>query len=109
MKDESGKDEEDPLFAPPVHPSSSRPSILYAVVALGWVVFARWVVPPLLRAEHPGRTIAAVKWTIQVPPAPFLPRGIIACWRAFSGGRADRRAPAFDRHIDRPPIRPTGR
>jgi hypothetical protein len=40
-----------------LHPSS----FILCLGALSWVVFARWVMPPLLRVEHPGRTIAAVK------------------------------------------------
>ena len=58
---------------------------LYAALALGWAAFARWVVPPLLIAERPGRIVAAVKRAIQNAPAPFLTHDILGCWREFSG------------------------
>jgi len=58
---------------------------IYAAVALGWVAVARWVVPPLLRAQQPGRMIAALKWSIERPPALFLSSDILDRWRDFSG------------------------
>jgi Glycosyltransferase family 87 len=58
---------------------------LYAVLALGWVVFARWVVHPLLISSQPGRAISGLKRYIQDPPALFLSQDILARWRDFSG------------------------
>jgi hypothetical protein len=57
---------------------------LDAALALGWVVFARWVVPPLLVAEHPGRRIGAVTHYLQAPPVPFLNQDLLGRWREFS-------------------------
>ncbi len=56
----------------------------YVVLALGWVVFARWVVRPLLISAQPGRAISGLKRYIQDPPALFLPQDILARWRNFS-------------------------
>jgi glycosyl transferase family 87 len=58
--------------------------MLYVALALGWVAFARWIVPPLLIEERPGRILAFVKRSIQNVPAPFLTRDILGCWREFS-------------------------
>ncbi len=58
---------------------------LYTALALGWIAFARWVVPPLLIVDRPGRSLAAVKRYIQNVPAPFLTRDILGCWHEFSG------------------------
>jgi hypothetical protein len=58
---------------------------LYAVLALGWLVFARLVVRPLLISAQPGRAISGLKPYIQYPPALFLPQDILARWRDFSG------------------------
>jgi len=72
-------------MAQPDRPRPHALVTLYAALALGWVAFARWVVPPLLIVERPGRAIAAVKWLIQRPPALFLPQDILSFWRDFSG------------------------
>ncbi len=83
---------------------------LYAALVLGWVAFARWMVPPLLVAERPGPLIEALKRFLQAPPVPFLVQDTPGQWREFSGavlialvlyltiveilGRYDRRAHA---------------
>ena len=58
---------------------------VYATLALAWVAFARWVVPPLLLAESPGPTIAALKRLIRGLPALFRTSDILGCWSEFSG------------------------
>jgi len=73
-------------MAQPDRPRPHALVTLYAALALGWVAFARWVVPPLLIVERPGRAIAAVKWLIQRPPALFLPKTSSA-FGAISRGR----------------------
>jgi Glycosyltransferase family 87 len=61
------------------------PVTLYAALALGWIAVSRWIIPPLLLAEHPGRFIAFVKRSVQNVPAPFLTSDLLGCWREFSG------------------------
>ena len=46
----------------------------YGAVALGWVMFAGWLVPPLLTAEHPGSGIGALKRYIESFASPFIAR-----------------------------------
>ena len=58
---------------------------LYAVLALAWLAFARWVVPPLLVAEHPPGILASLKHYIELPPALFLTWDILGRWREYSG------------------------
>jgi hypothetical protein len=58
---------------------------LYAALALGWVAFARWVIPPLLIGDRSGWAVAAVRWFIKRPPALFLARDSLSSWRDFSG------------------------
>jgi Glycosyltransferase family 87 len=72
-------------MAQPERPWSRALVTLYVALALGWVALARWVVPPLLIVERPGRALAAVKWLIQRRPALFLPRDILSTWRDFAG------------------------
>jgi hypothetical protein len=69
----------------PNRPRPFAPVAFYAALALGWVVFARWVAPPLLTMEHSGLTFAALKWAIRRPPALFLSDELLDRWRDFSG------------------------
>jgi hypothetical protein len=57
---------------------------LDAAFALGWAGFARWIVPPLLVAEHPGRLIQALKQYLMPPPVLFLNQDLFGRWREFS-------------------------
>jgi hypothetical protein len=57
---------------------------IYAILALVWLAFARWVVPPLILAENPGRAVAAIKHLMNGVPAPFLARGTINRWWEFA-------------------------
>jgi hypothetical protein len=68
-------------------PDRTRPyasAILYAALALGWAGFARWIVPPLLVAEHPGRLVEALRRFLHVPPVVFLTQYPLGRWREFS-------------------------
>ena len=58
---------------------------LYAFLALAWLAFARWVVPPLLVAEHSPGILAYLKRYIELPPALFLSWEILGRWREYSG------------------------
>jgi Glycosyltransferase family 87 len=58
--------------------------VLDASFALGWAGFARWVVPPLLVAEHPGRLIQALKQYLKPTPVLFLNQDLLGRWREFS-------------------------
>jgi hypothetical protein len=53
-------------------------------LALGWAALARWIVPPLLLAEHPGPLIEALKRSLHAPPVAFLVQDPLAQWREFS-------------------------
>jgi hypothetical protein len=62
-----------------------RPSTAIALaLALGWAAFARWIVPPLLLAEHPGPLIHALKQYLRVPAVLFLVQDPQGRWREFS-------------------------
>jgi Glycosyltransferase family 87 len=58
---------------------------LYSALGLGWAGFARWVVPPMLVAEPPGRLAAALKAYLHVPPVVFLCQDTLGRWREVSG------------------------
>jgi hypothetical protein len=58
--------------------------VIYAALALGWAGFARWIVPPLLAAEPPGRLAAAVRRYLAVPPVLFLTQDPLGRWREVS-------------------------
>jgi Glycosyltransferase family 87 len=58
---------------------------LYAFLALAWLAFARWVVPPVLIAEHSPGILATLKRYIELPPALFLTWDILGRWREYSG------------------------
>jgi len=58
---------------------------LYAFLALAWIAVARWVVPPLLVAEHSPGFLAYLKHHIETPPALFLTRDIVGRWREYAG------------------------
>jgi hypothetical protein len=58
---------------------------LYAALTVGWSAFAVWVVPPLLVADHPGSTVAAVKRYIHGFASPYLARDTVGRWREFAG------------------------
>jgi Glycosyltransferase family 87 len=66
-------------------PRLHTPLIFYAVFALAWLAFARWVVPPLLIAEHSPGILAYLKRYIELPPALFLTWDILGRWREYSG------------------------
>ena len=55
--------------------------MLYVALGLGWAGFARWVVPPLLVAAHPGPLIEALRKALHVPPVPFLCQDLLGRWR----------------------------
>src|SRR5271154_1686469 len=57
---------------------------LYTTVALAWIAFARFIVPPFLTMENPGHTWAAVRHYIQNPPGLFLTPDVLGRWREFS-------------------------
>jgi Glycosyltransferase family 87 len=57
----------------------------YVALALAWMAFAGWVMPALLTAEHPGRTVAAVKHYIDSFFSAFLPRDAVGRWRLVAG------------------------
>ncbi len=57
---------------------------LYGAVALGWVMFAGWLVPPLLTAEHPGSGIGALKRYIESFASPFIARDTGDRWHQFT-------------------------
>ena len=58
---------------------------LYSALGLAWAAFARWVVPPMLVAEHPGPFIEALKRLLHVPPVVFLCHDLLGRWRELSG------------------------
>ena len=58
---------------------------VYAALAVGWAALARWVVPPLLIEEDPGRIVLALQRYIRNPPAPFVTQDILGAWGEFSG------------------------
>jgi hypothetical protein len=62
-----------------------RVVVFYAVLALAWTAFARWIVPPFLAMESPGPIWAAIILYVRTPPALFLPQDALARWRALSG------------------------
>jgi hypothetical protein len=53
-------------------------------LALAWVALARWIVPPLLLAEHPGPMVAALKRFLRAQPVPFLVQDPLGQWREFA-------------------------
>src|SRR5262249_7731745 len=57
---------------------------LDAAFAPGWAGFARWIVPPMLVLEHPGRPIQALKQYLIPPPVLFLNQDLLGRWREFS-------------------------
>jgi hypothetical protein len=57
---------------------------LYLALGLAWAAFARWVVPPMLAAEHPGPFAEALKRFLHVPPVVFLCQDLPGRWREFS-------------------------
>lgn len=57
----------------------------YIALALAWLVFAGWFVPPLLIDEHPTRIVSAVTRYIRSFPSPFLARDIVGRWRQVTG------------------------
>ena len=56
----------------------------YAALGFGWAAFARWVVPPILIEENPGRIVSALQRYIRNPPAPFVTNSILGAWSEFS-------------------------
>ena len=58
---------------------------LYTFLALAWLAFARWVVPPVLIAEHSQGIFASLKRYIELPPALFITSDILGRWREYSG------------------------
>ncbi len=61
------------------------PIATYAALGFAWAAFARWVVPPLLIEEDPGRFVSGLQRFIRNPPAPFITQGILGAWSEFSG------------------------
>ena len=58
---------------------------LYAGLALGWVAFARWFMPPFLLAKRPPGILTFLKQYIELPPALFITSDILGRWRKYSG------------------------
>jgi hypothetical protein len=57
---------------------------IYVAIAAAWLAFAVWVVPPLLAAKDPGRTVTAVNWYIWSFACAFLAHDIAGRWRQFT-------------------------
>ncbi len=57
---------------------------LYVTLTVAWAGLARWVVPPLLVAEHPGDLHAAVKRYIQGFVTPFTGTDLLGRWVELS-------------------------
>jgi Glycosyltransferase family 87 len=57
---------------------------IYVAIAAAWMAFAVWVVPPLLAAKDPGKTVSAVNWYIWSFASAFLPHDIVGRWRQFT-------------------------
>ena len=57
---------------------------IYGALALAWLAFAGWVVPPLLTAKQPGTDILVVKRYLDGFVSAFLPRDTLDRWRLFT-------------------------
>ncbi len=53
---------------------------LYVALTIAWIGLARWVVPPLLVADRPGRTLAALKRYLQGFATPYTGRDLLGRW-----------------------------
>jgi hypothetical protein len=67
----------------------NRPSVyalasIYVAIAAAWLAFAVWVVPPLLAAKDPGKTVSAVNWYIRSFASTLLSHDIVGRWRQFT-------------------------
>jgi hypothetical protein len=58
---------------------------VYLALGLIWAGLARWIVPPMLVAEPPGRLAVALKAFLHVPPVAFLCQDPLGRWREVSG------------------------
>jgi hypothetical protein len=54
------------------------------VLTVAWVGLARWVAPPLLAAQRPGRALAAVQRYLQGYTTPFTHTDLPGLWAEFS-------------------------
>jgi hypothetical protein len=59
-------------------------AVPYIILGIGWVALAWWIVPPWLRAEHPGPLFAIVKPLLHAPNVLFLEQDPLRRWREFS-------------------------
>jgi hypothetical protein len=56
----------------------------YAALGAGWSGFARWVVPPIIRAAYEGRSLPILNRFFQTRAAPHPIEHYHYLWRAFS-------------------------
>jgi hypothetical protein len=71
-------------MAQPNRPERHQLFAVYLVLTVAWVGVGRWVVPPLLAAERPGRALAAVQRHLQGYATPFTHRDLLGLSAEFT-------------------------